>query len=477
MRSFSFEALRHAGIKEFSAYMVALEAWRRGLDVTFYTPRSFASRAIKLRKTKSHIGNAFSISDGKNIHFFFKSRGDKNPFSSFGNTASKVKALSLLRNESVSAPVGHVVSTSASKEELLGVAADIGWPLVVKPTNSGQGKGVFVGLESENDYLEAVAHIKNNLVCERILVERFYKGDDLRVYIIGDRVAGVLLRRPAQVVGDGESSILALIDKKNKERLENPYLNRKLIKFDGEVARNLKKQGFSESSIPDRSTVVRLRSEANLSKGGDSIIVTDKIPEYVKELAVKACRATGLVHGGVDIIFDLEAPDDSDAVVLELGSAAEFGMMFPTEGSPVDLASELVDFYFPESIGSKSANSSYYFDLGKIRQILHDGAVGKVSLPRLSTDCQELLVFGDELAERQEKKFIALAEIFGLDGYVKRLESGGFEAVFSGSPSVLKKIKNVLQKNFAFNHSEVREHGGFDIWPGFKVLGGDVFNL
>ncbi len=92
--------------------------------------------------------------------------------------------------------------------------------------------------------------------------------------------------------------------------------------------------------------MIYLRGKNNASAGGDSIDVTDDFPAEIKSMAVKALEATGLAHGGVDIIYNKDA-EDKRALVLELGSAAEIALhVFPLKGTPRDILRILLIIIF-----------------------------------------------------------------------------------------------------------------------------------
>ena len=50
-----------------------------------------------------------------------------------------------------------------------------------------------------------------------IMVERFAPGADYRLLVVGDRVVAAARREPAQVIGDGRSTIRQLVDEVNRD--------------------------------------------------------------------------------------------------------------------------------------------------------------------------------------------------------------------------------------------------------------------
>ena len=49
------------------------------------------------------------------------------------------------------------------------------------------------------------------------MVEQFIPGADYRLLVIGDRLVAAALREPAQVVGDGRSTIRQLVEEVNRD--------------------------------------------------------------------------------------------------------------------------------------------------------------------------------------------------------------------------------------------------------------------
>ena len=123
-----------------------------------------------------------------------------------------------------------------------------------------------------------------------VLIEEFIKGTEYRFFVLNDQVLAVLLRIPANVKGDGKHTIEELVMQKNR----NPLRGRdhrtplELIQL-GELENlMLKGQGYRMDSIPQKDEIVYLRENSNVSTGGDSIDVTDQIPDDYKKIAVDA---------------------------------------------------------------------------------------------------------------------------------------------------------------------------------------------
>lgn len=81
-------------------------------------------------------------------------------------------------------------------------------------------------------------------------------------------------------------------------------------------------QGLNFRSIPDDGQKIYLLDNANLSTGGDSIDVTDKVHPAFRDLSVKLTRDMGLRLCGVDLMIDGDISQTPEIYwVLEINAA------------------------------------------------------------------------------------------------------------------------------------------------------------
>ncbi|HVY49760.1 MAG TPA: acetate--CoA ligase family protein, partial [Minicystis sp.] len=92
-----------------------------------------------------------------------------------------------------------------SAEEAVETAERVGYPVVVKPMDLSHGRGVALDLRDAASV--RAAYEKAYDLSSYVLVERFQKGNDHRVLVVGERVVAVAERVPGHVVGDGASTI------------------------------------------------------------------------------------------------------------------------------------------------------------------------------------------------------------------------------------------------------------------------------
>src|SRR5699024_10552906 len=202
----------------------------------------------------------------------------------------------------------------STKVEYISYANEIGYPVVLKPVVGAKGQGVIPGIQDEESLVESLSYLKEKLPTSKLILEKHYKGEEFRVYVIEDEVIAVINRVPANITGDGKHTIKELINIKNKERKKNPRLYSCLIKIDIEIENKLKRLGLDIDYITENGNRIFLRDKSNISMGGDSIEVTETFPEEIKIIAINALGTIeNFPVGGVDIIYD-----GSTAIVVEL---------------------------------------------------------------------------------------------------------------------------------------------------------------
>jgi cyanophycin synthetase len=255
---------------------------------------------------------------------------------------------SLLAQAGVPTPRGEVVRTTAGAVQ---VARDLGFPVVVKPLDGNHGRGVSTGLADEEAVREAFAAAAE--ISRRVVVEKHVVGADHRILVVGGEVVAVAERAPAQVVGDGVSTIGQLIEAVNADPRRGEGHEQVLtrIKIDEALVHKLKAEGLTLDSAPEPGRKVILRDTANISTGGTAIDRTDDIHPDNLCIAVRAALTLGLDVAGIDFL----APDISRSVretggaVVEVNAAPGFRMhLHPAVGRPRPVAPAVVRMLFPE---------------------------------------------------------------------------------------------------------------------------------
>ncbi|TAH14130.1 MAG: cyanophycin synthetase [Curvibacter sp.] len=202
-------------------------------------------------------------------------------------------------------------------------AQEIGLPVVVKPNDGNQGKGVTVNITSQAQLVKAYAAARE--FRDDILVERFMPGNDFRLLVIGDKLVAAARRDPPKVVGDSVHTIAQLVAQVNLDprRGSGHATSLTKIRFDDIALACLASQGLSADSVPDKGQRVNLRNNANLSTGGSATDVTDDVHPEVAARAIAAAHMVGLDICGVDVVSDsiLVPLEEQGGGVVEVNAA------------------------------------------------------------------------------------------------------------------------------------------------------------
>lgn len=229
--------------------------------------------------------------------------------------------------------------------------------IVVKPksTNYGIGISVFKNFPSKESYQEALEiAFKED---DTVLVEEFIEGTEYRFFVLNGEVGAVLLRVPANVEGDGKSTISELIDKKNEDPLrgENHRAPMAYIEKGSIEKLMLKEQGLTFDSVPEDGQTVYLRENSNISTGGDSIDFTDEMHESYNAIAVGIAEALEVNVTGIDLIIpDYQKPSTKEEPgysCIEANFNPAMNMhAYVTKGKGRRLTKGILEMLFPELV-------------------------------------------------------------------------------------------------------------------------------
>lgn len=259
----------------------------------------------------------------------------------------KVLTKRLLYQAGMPVPRGDVAFTV---EEALVVAERIGQPVVVKPYNSNQGKGVSVYLTTPEEVRFAFRYAQN--YSDQIIVEENIAGKQYRILVVDGKMVAASERIPAHVIGDGHHTVQELVDIENQNPLRGDDHDLPLtrIQIDENVEMVLNRQRKTLQSVPRKGEKVFLRETSNLSTGGIAIDVTDEVHPKTRDMAIRAAQVIGLDVAGVDIIVDdIRNPLNFDnGAIIEVNAAPGIRMhYYPVKGEPRDAAGAIIDYLYP----------------------------------------------------------------------------------------------------------------------------------
>jgi cyanophycin synthetase len=277
----------------------------------------------------------------------------RTPHISVELASDKEETNKILATLGLPVPVQELVQSEA---QAVRAARRIGFPVVTKPYNGNHGRGISIRLTTDEEvaqgFLVAREHSRS------VIVETFLEGDDHRLLVVQGELVAATRRTPGHVVGDGEHTIAQLVDIVNTDPRRGVGHEKVLtrLELDAQAQKMLERAALQSDSIPEKGSIVYLRSTANLSTGGTATDVTDVIHPDNREMAERAVRAIGLDVGGVDFLSKniTESYRTIGGGICEVNAAPGFRMhVAPSEGTPRDVAAPVIDMLFPQGAHSR----------------------------------------------------------------------------------------------------------------------------
>jgi len=313
-----------------STWAIVEEARRRGIPVRRLNSRSLVQLGL-----------------GKNLRRIQATLTDHTSAIAIEIAQDKDETKRVLEAIGLPVPHGYV---AASADEAVGLAQEIGCPVIVKPLDASHGRGISPRLCDEAAVRAAWQQAAE--YSERVVVEQFTEGRDHRVLVIGGKVVAVAERVPAHVTGNGRSSVRELIETANQDPRRGVGHTKVLthLPCDDATVEYLARTGLSLDSVPPAGTRVLLRGTANLSTGGTAIDRTDDIHPSNVTACEMAAGVVGLDIAGIDVITpDISVPfRENGATIIEVNAAPGVRMhTHPTEGEPRNIGAPIIDMLYP----------------------------------------------------------------------------------------------------------------------------------
>lgn len=319
---------------ELSTQILILDAIKRGIEFNMM----------------DRLENFISLSDGEKVEYVKQAtKTSKDSYITALIMENKLVTKDILKENNIRVPKGKDYDNIDEAKKDFRLFKDE--KIVIKPksTNFGLGISIFPGEYSREDYDKAVEIAFRE--DSSILIEEFMTGKEYRFLVIGEEVVGILHREPANVIGNGESTIEELVFEKNKDPLRGRGYKTPLEKIKlGEIEEMfLKNQGLSFKYIPKNGEKIYLRENSNISTGGDSIDFTDKIHPSYKEVALKSAKAVKALICGVDMVIDNieEEAKEKNHGIIELNfNPAIHIHCFPYKGESRKAGEKILDLLF-----------------------------------------------------------------------------------------------------------------------------------
>ena len=350
----------------------AIKPLRRKVDRKYLGPSTAAIvNAAEARKIP-HIrllddGNLVQLGYGAAMRRIWTAETDST--SAIAETISRDKDLTkeLISSVGVPVPEGREVE---SAEDALEAAEDIGFPVVVKPTDGNHGRGVFIDLTTPDDVRKAYAIAVEE--GSSVLVERSIQGIEHRLLVIGGKLIAANRSDLITVTGDGKSTVLELIESQvnTDPRRGNTELHPlSIIRIDTAAQMELDRQKLTPDSVPAAGREVLIQRNAN-----HAFDCTDEVHPDTAAIASLAARVVGLDIAGIDLVCqDIAKPLLAQGgAIVEVNAGPSLLMHIkPGVGKPRPVGQAIVDNLF-------ATNQS-----GRIPLVGVTGTHGKTAVARL----------------------------------------------------------------------------------------------
>lgn len=233
--------------------------------------------------------------------------------------SDKLTAIDLLRRSGIPVPVG-IRLERADYREAESFLADGASPLIVKPSAGSGGAGVVGHIRTSRQVRQALREAWR--YDESALLETQLVASTYRLLILDGELLDVVHRPLPSVVGDGVSSIAALVAREAERRLRagaaaagQPHLE-----VDLDAIFTLQDAGLGARSVPAEGRRVVVKSATNYCAAEETKSVLGLLHDSTISLARRAAATVGLRLAGIDVVTPLpQLPlADTGGLILEV---------------------------------------------------------------------------------------------------------------------------------------------------------------
>lgn len=305
-------------------------------------PRGIRIERIKLLGRQTEISIATLA--GKSRVYMSMPRPDIPPSNAYFWMDNKSKMQKYFTKAGMPVPKTYECRNVAQALSAFGA---IGGRAIVKPTYGSRSRHTTVGIANEEGLVRA-ADIALQ-ISPWIIVQEELPGMVHRMLWVGGKVAAVMRREPAYVVGDGISTIRQLVEQENKNPLrQGPIFHH--LPQDSEAERELRNKNLGWESVIQPGETIVLNPKVSRGNGAVNVDVTAETHPANMELFKKIGSFLDDPLVGVDfIIRDITQPWQGQLPcgVIECNSLPYVDLhSYPFAGPARDAAGELWDIVF-----------------------------------------------------------------------------------------------------------------------------------
>ena len=333
-----------------------------------------AARERKIPATRLSEGNLVQLGYGNQQRRIWTAETELTSAIAEGISKDKDLTKSLLASCGVPVPEGRMVDSPSDAWE---AAQEIGLPVVVKPYDGNHARGVFTNLSTQAEIEKAYEDALNE--GNGVMVERFIRGNEHRLLVVGKKVVAAAKGESAWAEGDGVRTIRQLIEEEintDPRRGDAEILPLSPVLFDTKLELELQRQNLTLDSVPAKNHKVLVQGSGNMA-----FEVTHLVHPEVAAQAALAARVIGLDIAGIDLVAeDISKPlEEQGGAIVEVNAGPGLIMhLKPAVGEPQPVGAAIVEHLFPDN-----AN-------GRIPVVGIAGSRGKTMVAQLTTHLLQL---------------------------------------------------------------------------------------
>jgi len=241
-----------------------------------------------------------------------------------------------LKNAGLFVPDQRLACTPTKNQEFMEEHGSV----VVKPCMRIKSAGTTVDVTTKEDLQKAVKYAKK--VNHDVMIEEMVDGKDMRILVINFDVVAAATRKPPIIVGNGEHTVLELIEKQSRRR-EQATQGENKIPVDKELSETIQDAGYALDDVLPKGRELQVRKASSLHFGGTVHDVTDELHPELIEAARQAALALDTPVVGLDFI--ISDPSEPEYVIVEANERPHL-----VNHEPQPTAERFIDYLFPQSI-------------------------------------------------------------------------------------------------------------------------------
>jgi len=208
---------------------------------------------------------------------------------------NKLLTLKLLAEQGFAVP-RHTLFSLRNRKPALDLMAETGRPVVVKPVSgTGGGNGVTTGITSRRQLLGAAWLAAR--YDTQLLAEEQVQGHSYRLLYLDGILIDAIRREPPRIVGDGKSTIRALVKAENQRRLrKRPFTALSPLRLDRDAKHYLAAQGLTSLNMLAEGETVVIKRAVNQNSAAENHVVTSRVhPATAAAGPLLSCTFTSLI--------------------------------------------------------------------------------------------------------------------------------------------------------------------------------------